>query len=563
MLATGICWVIIFVVFYSFGDIFISFYKRLIRTEEQYSFLDTFFIGLCVTGIITGITSLWVASGTKLLICFTALSLLYILFVKRQEIVMKVKDTCNNLSLFQIILVLACLFLFLVYMTMPPQLPDTFYYHIQNVMWNEEFSVVPGLANLQERFGFNSNSLLLASVFGLRPLFGQFIFGVNSLCMLLLLIQIIFDLKRKPVSITLISLFAYTIFFLFYIKHIPSLSTDLLPNLFIMYLLFSLLADKENIKRKTVLFWLIPIFCITLKLSILFIALLSLYVLIYFVKEKSYKAIAFICLTSLLVIVPWLVRNVIISGYLIYPYPSLDLFNVDWKLPLEYVIESQKYIKAYAISYEAMYVSSDYVLNLPWQIKFQKWFSELFVIELFVISLACVSPLFMLFAYKKSKSMKESPVLIGLWLIALVGVIFWAYMAPGVRFGVGFLLTLFFIPTYFILKEYQNMFRPVFLNTILVITILCLATFIARYFYSIKSSSVTYTQLLYKPQGLRTVTEKDPLRTEVVRINNVLIIKPLNWGCLDSELPCSGDFVKNIEMRGESFQDGFREKKWD
>lgn len=34
----------------------------------------------------------------------------------------------------------------------------------------------------------------------------------------------------------------------------------------------------------------------------------------------------------------FLIRNIIISGYILYPYAQLDFFHVDWKMPKELVV---------------------------------------------------------------------------------------------------------------------------------------------------------------------------------------------------------------------------------
>ena len=39
-------------------------------------------------------------------------------------------------------------------------------------------------------------------------------------------------------------------------------------------------------------------------------------------------------LAGLLTIIPFLIRNVILSGWLIYPFTALDLFHFSWKIPL-------------------------------------------------------------------------------------------------------------------------------------------------------------------------------------------------------------------------------------
>ena len=50
------------------------------------------------------------------------------------------------------------------------------------------------------------------------------------------------------------------------------------------------------------------------------------------IKNKKWFMMIRNLIGGFLVALPFLVRNVIISGYLLYPYPQIDLFSVDWKM---------------------------------------------------------------------------------------------------------------------------------------------------------------------------------------------------------------------------------------
>ena len=50
---------------------------------------------------------------------------------------------------------------------------DTGLYHAQAIRWIEEYGVVPGLANLHSRFGYNSASFALSAFFSETWLIGQ------------------------------------------------------------------------------------------------------------------------------------------------------------------------------------------------------------------------------------------------------------------------------------------------------------------------------------------------------------------------------------------------------
>jgi len=61
----------------------------------------------------------------------------------------------------------------------PPEIYDTGLYHLQAIKWIEEYAVVPGLANLHGRFGFNPNIFTFYALTSLFDVFNQEIFSVN------------------------------------------------------------------------------------------------------------------------------------------------------------------------------------------------------------------------------------------------------------------------------------------------------------------------------------------------------------------------------------------------
>ncbi|MDU1891589.1 MAG: hypothetical protein E6767_12955 [Dysgonomonas sp.] len=555
MIAVILCWLLITLVFFALGDNFISVYQKVTKRDESYSFFDTFLIGLCVTGTLICITSIWLPSGLVVASVLGLLSAVYLFFAKRKQLVLSIKSVWSSLSLLQKILIPVVFLLFLLFALMPPQFPDIYYYHIQNMMWNEEFHVVPGLANLEERFGFNSNLFLLCSTFGLRPLFGQFVFGINALCMAFLLINIIRQSSNKKPYLICIYIVIYIILFMVYKTHIAASSADLLPNLLIVYLLFSLLSNQKNLQTKSILFWLLPVFCITLKVSAVFICLLSMYFLIILIKEKSYKTVGFICIVALLIVVPWLARNVIISGYLVHPYPAIDLFNVDWKLPAEYARQSSDYIKAFALNREASGTSAEYVLSMPLMDKIRYWISEQHPLDISIALSGLLSPLFMLVGYKRIVR-KDNAVLNILWLIGFAGFVFWLTMAPAVRFGYGFMAIVVAIFFYLILKDVKYPQKVFPVSILIILSIVYLSVLTIRYFVVIKD--VSYVELLLKPQDIGDRRTKD---FSSGYINDILFVRPINGGCGDHSLPCSNEDIEGLEMRGNTLQEGFRREK--
>lgn len=564
MIAVLFTWVVILYVCIILGKT-ITFCYSSGRTESCYSAIDTFFIGLCISGTLISINSLFLPSGltTAFALCAIAIICHLILIKKGAISYTQIKQKVKLLSYPQKIWIMIAGICLVLFAMVPPQLPDTFYYHIQNIMWNDEYSVVPGLANLHDRFGFNSNIFLFYAVFGFKAIFGQYIFAFNALCFVLIITDVIFNACNKKI-LFILSCAIILLFYFSYKLHIGAPSSDLLVNLFIIYLMLQILRDKNSITGKPLLFYTIPIFCITLKVSAAGIAILALIVLIHVCRTKSYKQLSFLLILASCIILPWLTRNIIISGYLIYPFSAIDLFSFDWKLPEQYAIESQKYIKAYAISTDA-FKSSDLVLGYPLSIKISKWIAEQSLLNLSICIAASLSILYAIPLIIRKKLYKTDSATFLLWIAALISILVWIFSAPDIRFVVGFMSVLIIIPLYKLVEYYapnvelQLTKQKIYIiGSVFMFVLLVLS---ARYYKATKDWREPISKTLYTPDTVDIFYEiREVVIEGQIRVNNLTLYLPIG-GCLDCPLPCSRDYIKNIEMRGTSLQEGFREKK--
>jgi len=547
---------------FSIGTGFVDLYGKVTGRTEAYSFIETLLIGLCVTGSIVCISSIWLPSGTQLAIVLAILSVFYIAIFKLNNIVSQVRRLKKKITVFQSVLISGALLMLFLFTLVPPQFPDVYIYHIQNIMWNEGYSVVPGLANIEERFGFNSNMFLLSSLFGFRPLTGEFIYIVNALCTFLVLVYIIRHVAiRKSYVFALFSLI-YVIFFMIYKTHIGCSSTDLLPNLFIIFILYLVLSDPGKIEDKSLLFLLLPLYCVTLKVSSIFICLIPLYLFIVFFRKKDIRTTVFIITSAILIILPWLVRNVIISGYLIHPYPAVDLFSFDWKLPVQYAIESNEYVKAFAITMDVWGTSTRAILDLPISDKISLWIMEKHPLDVSILIVGLLSIVAMvLLTLCKRQLIKEKPELFLVWIVGLCGFMFLLLTAPAIRFGFGFVAIVFAMPFFLFFDNRKIIPTSASINRfIITIVFLYLSVLSVRYFLSIKEDSQTYLNLAYKPQGIKSHLAKYPVKKDIFYINEVSFTKVKKGNCGNLALPC-GYCLDEIDMRGTSLQEGFRTRK--
>jgi len=450
MVAVIICFIVSLFIFLNLGNAIIL--KIDNRNFDNYNLFDSFFIGLALTGAFLNLWSLFLpTNGTTLLVLFGLTILSLSLHSKLREKLKKYFILSKTKKTFLIISFLFLL-IFSIYAVMKPSNYDTYLYHMSSIQWIEQYKVVPGLANMQERLGFNSSVFVLSAGFSFNSWFGQNLFIINSLSFLVFSVWLLWITFRQKGALGLFALLFLYFFLNQYTTHISSPGSDVLPNIFIGYLLISVVLNPDYLKSKYLLFVILPLFGITLKISIAPVILLSIYVLLQrdrnvwqLVKKGAFFGIA--------LVFPWLIRNIVLSGYLIYPMDEIDLFSFEWKVPKEKVV----FVKSWIYSW-AKDPTKDYsvVLNRSFGEWFPIWWSKLFSInKLFFIS-ATLAPTFgTIYIFWKRKEQKYPLILA--FLIGYICVLFWL-KAPDFRFSFGVILFLALLPI-LLLESVQRYFR--------------------------------------------------------------------------------------------------------
>ena len=143
-----------------------------------------------------------------------------------------------------------------------------------------------------------------------------------------------------------------------------------------------------------------------------------------------------------MILSPWLARSLIQSGYLLYPFPGLDIFDFDWKIPVEIVREEKQIILAWArIPGEDL--SS--VLSLPFSVWTLVWFKNSSLNQRFLLIFLGIYPFLLvvlriLLPGKMQTFFKLIRQYKPLYFSIYAGLIFWFLSAPSIRFGYGFIL---------------------------------------------------------------------------------------------------------------------------
>ena len=564
MLFVLISWVVITAVFLTFGDIAISLWNKATRKKEEYGFLNTFWIGLCSVGMLLLFISLFCPINSYLLALFVGVSLVFIFF-RRTFYIHLFKSLWTSFSSLTILTkcTIASAFLAtLIYALSTPILFDFGLYHLQSMMWTEGYSIVPGLGNLHGRFGFNSSFLLLSTLFGYHPDVYSPLFAINSLCVFFFSTWVIYRISKMESVIQQLVLAVILLFYaLNFIKYVSSTSTDILVHIFVIYLLINLTLSNRKITDSTLLYVFIPIFCATLKLSSAVIVLLPIFIFLSLLKQKKYRETIVLVALSLLVIVPWCIRFVVTTGYLIYPYPSLDLFSFDWKMPIQHVIDEKESATAWA---RIAHRPTAEVMSMSITEWVPIWLRALSRIDLLLYIIAALS---FIVVFIRRKTICANYALLA-WGISICGLIFGLLTAPDPRFGFGFIICCGFIPLFGIGVQNKVQKRVLFKTGNVTLLMLCLIFIgfsvlgIRQIIYN-QDKTVPYYALMIHPQSIdNTKVLMNASFTENKMENGSVILSPgVDNRCFDVCLLCMPYFDNRIEFRGPKLEAGFRMKK--
>lgn len=585
MIAIAISWIAILVVFLSFGDFFIFLYNKLSGKDENYGALDTFLLGMGFTLVPLSLSSLWLPSNEYILLTYLIVSILYWIVRKDhfKERFKRIVNSIKRFSALQIGLFVVVIISFMVVIIWQVGVLDSLLYHQQNIRWNEEYAVVPGLGNVEHRFGFNSNYFLLSAVFGFRFLFGETVYSLHALVLLVIVLWIVKEIIRSDYEIKRIALLIPIIGYIFIFGYsFTATSTDLIPNIVAFYLIVKLLLYPAILKDKLLLLFFVPICLVTFKLSMAPICLMTLYVFITQIKLKNYKPIIFLLSVSFLVVGLWCVRNVILTGYLVFPFYEIDLFSFDWKIPKHVAIEEREFIL----------VCGQRILgDMIWRIFY--WDTSIqplidwFTYTAFLGSIA-ISPLVVLYGILKKKYLDKTVYFV--YLILIMILLVWYTGGPDPRFVGGILFAMIYFVLFVLLSTKDNKYYPR-IGNIAVISFALLMGFWAvkrtdRFInmFNVRQettnsrplSDILWRQYPYKELLISKGFYSDvflPLELdngEIVYVSKSPEIPQGRFVCFETYFPCiilkedelsKYQDISEIETRGASFQDGFRPKE--
>ncbi|MGE5279309.1 MAG: LIC_10190 family membrane protein [Deltaproteobacteria bacterium] len=319
-----------------------------------------------------------------------------------------------------------------------PTYYDAGLYYLPTMRWVTSFPVVPGLGNLHVRLAYNQTYFLYLGL--LEAWTGRGTHLANSTFILISLLQFWISFLRvikpvgrhRPVDIfqaLMLPFVAYQISWLLLTSPSPDLAVMIIA-VQATSLLLQLLENHEETAPRTswliyALFVLI-VFGVTAKLTFLvygggvFLVLLVAIIRAHgaFPMLHVRRLAAGLGLTTFLCVVPWLIHGVLLTGWLVFPFP-FGKFNVDWRLPTATLKDYSTAVMEYG--------------HKTWRV-----FRGKFVYAGIPLILAAFALAANIVSFFRKRTLEAKPVMALLPLPCLLALIQWRVQVPNIRFGFAF-----------------------------------------------------------------------------------------------------------------------------
>jgi len=541
-----------FVSFYLFL-VFGIFMARILKLHSGH--VDKFFFGLLAVNTIVSLGSIFFPVNFDFLIVLMIVSLLlgFVCLQDMLKVITSLFKTHRYTVVFSIPFILIAFIVALNY----PITYDTGMYHIQMIKWIEEYAAVPGLANLHGRFGFNSNIFTVFALTSFTEMFDQEIFSINFTTMAVLIVFFIHRLIKvyRESGFTGFWLFYLIVFVV--ILRLPNLSgpsPDFLATAIPFFIFIRILEISKN--RNSYLgdyafIFLLSIYLLTIKLAAVPIAFLFVFVIIKY-RSEIVKYLWLIPV-AMIIFLPWFIRNIVLTGWLIYPFPALDLFSFDWQVPVERVIDEKNAVTGWGRMPGPQFMLAAEMSIVEW---FPQWWRELGIINQLLLILSIASPfIFLLFQIYKRRWFSYG--INAVVFSSFSGIIFWLFMAPDWRFGEVFVMTAGLSPLLWLNIKWKPVNSPNLGVGMILMGLYCVLV-IGKL-----NTLQTVATDLYLTGGLRPLKIQIPESIEFcfISIDGEKIYFPENTiedRCFDHDLPCTPFPDPTLEFRGKTLGAGFR-----
>jgi hypothetical protein len=561
MAAAVLIFLYITILFYIYGWITLHFLFIKLKLEDgvQPVFIMIWLTGFCVVTTIAACLSIFIPLAEEANLILIAGLVGIVIYIFRHKKIGFNLPLDKPVSRLDWVLLFLVVFAVIETSTQRARNPDSGIYHVQFIQWIENYRAVPGLANLYTQYGFNPNWLLANAFFSFSFLKLQSFHVLPGALVLVyelyFLSGVINLIKGRARISDWIAILLIPISFEIISVEFASPGTDL-PVTFLEWVIlleWMKLFEDPTARTSLTRFLLVALtaFTITLKLSAAPLLLIAIWIGWSLVRSKNYRLLGWAAAVAVIITVPWLVRNVIISGYLVYPIYEINLFNVDWKVPFSQAVNER------VVLVLNRYHGTDVTEIASWPLKtwVRNWYLNLTFFRRVMVWIVSLGPfaylIYLLVRIRNVKSIlqKWKPYL-PVYLIIYAGLAFWFFGSPAMRFGYGFLITGILLTMVPVIKWAFDHFQPragILPALVVLLLIMYQGTFI------------------YRSIDIKTLDARLVLPANYINLpshpckgrNMTLSCADLYNECWYSTFPCVPSLQPSVGMRGAHLVDGF------
>ena len=464
---------------------------------------------------------------------------------------------------------------------------DSDLYHAQAIRWIEEYGVVKGLGNLHVRLAYNSSAFALSAIYSFKFLGGQSYHVMSGFFALLLAWQCV-DIKnvirRGHVVISDFARLA-AIYYLFTIyDEMMAPASDYFLSCLVFYIIIHWLDMYVRHERSYVpyiLLALLGVFAITIKLSaapMLLLSIVPIYKLLHNRTKEKMGAFWISVLLAFVIVIPFLIRNVILSGWILYPVTILDFFGFYWEIPKGLAAYDALEIKTFGRGYNDVAAFGD----APFSQWVPNWFASItglnkimLVLALLsiVIYVVCLVYFLLAFAGERSEKIRDLDrakvfeishrsmlnnadfLTIGGTLIGCFA--FWFFSAPLIRYGIVYvwLLPAVILGRTFIIA-YNRLLDDEVKDTVVKVLIII---FLAWFIYKCAIVALEDSRR-FNPEYLLRQQDYGSYEVESFEMGSETIYYPVSGDQVgyDPFPAATHDVTGEVELIGKEIKEGFK-----
>jgi len=463
----------------------------------------------------------------------------------------------------------------------PSAIEDEAAYHLPLIRWIENYPVVPGIANIEDRLGFNPAIYMTNALFGVAWLYEGGLYDLNSLLFVLIggaFLSGFEPLLRGQKEHLLSGIIQATAMVFLFRLYLTSMDADFFNLYGVLYFLVCIIRQMEQGRFgypdwQTI--WSLLFFCflVTNKFSAALMAPIALWLVYELVQKKQFRALLISLAFGSVIFLSWVVRNYYISGFAVYPIYFLDFFEVDWKVPSELAQGVYGYVSEFAKievirefnAYKTVQPSLQTWLPIWYQATWKMLIGKVFFVGMAVSLLLWVRLVFM----KKKPHQQHFRWLA---LLVFIAIICWFWKFPALRFGWPWVLV-FMCCTIFISFEAFIRSRQRWVTTGLALLVaLSLVRSTASSVYEVLDAPNRWigdseSQLLHQKiqefelqnHWLHPVAVYYEATYSTQYLNQIKVVVPPDIFCRGVMPPCvPKNHHPGLEARGNRVEDGFR-----